>query len=24
MRIVIKITYCYIRTTLNSEKARGP
>jgi len=24
MRVLIKISYCYIRTTVNSEKARGP
>ena len=24
MRVLIKITYSYIHTTINSEKARGP
>jgi len=24
MRVLIKITFCYIHTTVSSEKARGP
>jgi len=24
MRVLMKITYSYIHTTINSEKARGP